>query len=95
MTNGFGLSGTDLWFSRACKALGHPARLRIFWELAQGQCMCGNLVERLPLAQSTVSQHVKVLREAGLIIGTMKGTATNYQLDRRALELLKQMVSEL
>ena len=95
MIKGFGLSGNELWLSRACKALGHPARLKILWELAQGDCMCGNLVRRLPLAQSTVSQHVKVLREAGLIIGSIEGAATNYRLDRNAVELLKQLMSEL
>lgn len=56
------------------KALGHPARIAILKELAhRNSCVCGEIVEVLPLAQSTVSQHLKELKEAGLIKSTVEG----------------------
>lgn len=64
------------------KALGHPARLRILQILAaQGQCICGDIVDRLPLAQATVSQHLKELKRVGLIRGEIEGPRTCYCLD--------------
>ena len=64
------------------KALGHPARLRVLEALgARGECLCGEVVEVVGLAQSTVSQHLKVLREAGLVCGTVDGPRTCYCLD--------------
>lgn len=61
------------------KALGHPARVAILKELAQHQmCICGQIVEVLPLAQSTVSQHLKELLQAGLIQGTVEGAKSCY-----------------
>ena len=63
------------------KALGHPARIAIMQTLAQrNSCICGEIVEVLPLSQATVSQHLKVLRKAGWIEGTVEGTAVNYCL---------------
>jgi len=68
------------------KALAHPVRIRILEILAAGRgCVCGGLVDRLPLAQSTVSQHLKELRDAGLIRGEIDGLRTCYCLDRKAL----------
>jgi len=65
--------------ARACKALAHPARLAILQTLAQrGTCICGEIVEVLPLSQATVSQHLKVLREAGLIRGEVDGPRSGY-----------------
>ena len=73
-------------FARLCKALGHPARVRIVeLLLSVDACVCGDIVESLPLAQSTVSQHLKVLKDAGLIVGTIDGPRTCYCLDREAL----------
>lgn len=64
------------------KALGHPARLRVLAALcARGECLCGEIVDVVGLAQSTVSQHLKVLREAGLVSGTVDGPRTCYCLD--------------
>lgn len=61
------------------KALGHPARVAILKELARRQsCICGEIVEVLPLAQSTVSQHLKELLQAGLIQGTVDGVKSCY-----------------
>ncbi|MFM6954406.1 MAG: ArsR/SmtB family transcription factor [Sphingobacteriaceae bacterium] len=61
------------------KALGHPARIAILRILAtQNSCICGEIVEVLPLAQSTVSQHLKDLKEAGLVKGTVDGKKSCY-----------------
>ncbi len=68
--------------ARCFKALGHPARLEILRVLSQRQaCICGDIVEVIPLAQSTISQHLKVLKEAGLIWGNVDGPAVCYCLD--------------
>ena len=68
--------------AQICKALGHPVRLQIVEFLrAEHKCFCGEIVERLPLAQSTVSQHLKCLKEAGLVIGAIEGPGTCYCLD--------------
>ena len=65
------------------KALAHPARLRIVDLLAaRGTCICGEIVEVLPLAQATVSQHLKILKDAGLLQGTIDGPRSCYCLDR-------------
>jgi DNA-binding transcriptional ArsR family regulator len=71
-----------LWLADKAKALSHPARLAILDVLARRNvCMCGDIVEELPLAQATVSQHLKVLKEAGLITGTVEGPRTCYCVD--------------
>lgn len=76
----------------ACfKAVAHPARLAILRALADGdrQC-CGDIVGMLPLAQSTVSQHLQILREAGLIRGEIDGRRSRYFLDPEALGALAE-----
>jgi DNA-binding transcriptional ArsR family regulator len=71
------------------KALGHPARIRILAHLlAEDRCLCGSIVEIMPLAQSTVSQHLKVLKQAGLVRGEIEGPRTCYCADRDALARL-------
>ncbi|PSQ95606.1 MAG: transcriptional regulator [Bacteroidetes bacterium SW_9_63_38] len=71
------------------KALSHPARLAILRVLAErSECICGEIVEDLPLAQSTVSRHLKVLKEAGLIRGTVDGPSVCYCLDPEAITTL-------
>jgi DNA-binding transcriptional ArsR family regulator len=79
----------DLSLVRAAglaKALAHPVRIRILEILAARRtCVCGGLVGLLPLAQSTVSQHLKELRDAGLIQGHIEGPRTCYCLDRKAV----------
>jgi ArsR family transcriptional regulator len=73
------------------KALAHPARLRIVDLLAaRGSCVCGEIVQVLPLAQATVSQHLKVLKDAGLLIGTIDGPRSCYCLDSDALAALRR-----
>ncbi len=69
------------------KAISHPARLAILKLLAQkNECICGEIVEALPLAQSTVSQHLKELSNAGLVIGETDGPRSYYSINWRAFE---------
>ena len=75
------------------KALGHPARVRIVrLLLAHDACYCGQLVDELALAQATVSQHLKVLKEAGLIVGEIDGLRTCYCASRERLAELHELV---
>ncbi|HLA77201.1 MAG TPA: metalloregulator ArsR/SmtB family transcription factor [Vicinamibacteria bacterium] len=79
-----------------CKAVGHPARVQILRLLARREeCICGDIVEEVPLAQSTVSQHLKVLKEAGLIRGEIDGPRVCYCIEPRALRRLKALVGSL
>lgn len=78
------------------RALGHPARVRILRLLAdRGTCVCGEIVDELPFAQSTVSQHLKVLKEAGLIRGEVDGPRSCYCLEPAALRRLRVLVGAL
>lgn len=64
------------------KALGHPARIAIIQQLMRmDTCICGDLVGEIPLAQPTISQHLKALKEVGVIKGTIEGTSVNYCID--------------
>lgn len=79
-----------------CKALAHPARIQIVGYLKQiDRCVCGQLVDALPLAQSTVSQHLKILKSAGLIIGEVEGPCTCYCVNREALMEFKKLIQTL
>jgi len=83
-------------FAGICKALGHPARVKIVSHLkAIDQCVCGEIVQILPLAQSTVSQHLKVLKAAGLIKGEVEGPRTCYCLDHEIMAQFKRMVEKI
>ena len=78
------------------KALGHPARVKILRLLVRkNACICGDIVEELPLAQSTVSQHLKVLKEVGLIRGDVAGPRVCYCVEPRALRRLKALIGGL
>jgi DNA-binding transcriptional ArsR family regulator len=69
------------------KALAHPARIAILKVLAEhDECICGQIVEMLPLAQSTVSQHLKELKEAGLILGEVDGPRSCYCINWKSFE---------
>ena len=73
------------------KALGHPARLKILQHLLEeDRCICGRIVEILPLAQSTVSQHLKILKESGLVRGEVEGPKTCYCVDRKKLAIARE-----
>jgi ArsR family transcriptional regulator len=75
------------------KALGNPVRFQIVETLAERQtCITHQIVETTPLAQSTVSQHLKVLREAGLVRGEVEGPATCYCLDLDGIRWLKEQI---
>jgi len=71
------------------KALGHPARIAIIeYLLKVDACICGDIVNELPLAQPTVSQHLKELKNAGLIKGNIEGNAICYCVDEEILKIL-------
>ncbi|MEZ4987739.1 MAG: metalloregulator ArsR/SmtB family transcription factor [Saprospiraceae bacterium] len=68
--------------AKIAKALGHPARIAIIEVLLQRQqCICGEIVEVMPLSQATVSQHLKALKEAGIISGEIEGVKSCYCLN--------------
>jgi ArsR family transcriptional regulator, arsenate/arsenite/antimonite-responsive transcriptional repressor len=78
------------------KSLSHPARIAILKVLAQkNECVCGEIVEVLPLAQSTVSQHLKELKEAGLIKGTVDGPRSCYCINWKSFEKFNQSFNHL
>lgn len=78
------------------KALGHPARVRIVKILVErNACICGDIVDEIPLAQSTVSQHLKQLQEAGLIQGEVDGPRVCYCIDPARLKRLKVLIAGL
>ena len=78
------------------KALSHPARIAILKILAQqNECICGKIVEVLPLAQSTVSQHLKELKNAGLIDGTVDGPRSCYCMNWGAFEKFNSAFNSL
>jgi DNA-binding transcriptional ArsR family regulator len=78
------------------KALGHPARVRIMRLLTRrSTCICGDIVDELDLAQSTVSQHLKVLKDAGLIRGEVDGPRVCYCAEPRALRRVRALLGSL
>lgn len=89
------MNDKDNEIANLCKALGHPARVAILRYLtATGTCQTGTLVDHLPLAQSTISEHLRILREAGLVAGEVDGTRRCYCVDKNQLRTLQQLVSE-
>jgi predicted transcriptional regulator len=97
-----GTTKTDLFTKKQneiatmAKAIAHPARIAIIQELLKANaCICGDLVEELGLAQSTISQHLKELKNAGLIQGTVEGTSICYCINPKTWELYKQQFAEL
>lgn len=73
------------------KALGHPARIAIIEYLIKANsCVCGDIVEELPLSQSTVSQHLKELKNAGLIEGTIEGPSVCYCINNKVWSIVKE-----
>ena len=86
----------DEELAELAKAVGHPARVKILRLLArQVACVCGDIVDELPLAQSTVSQHLKVLKDAGLVRGEIDGPRVCYCIEPKALRRLKALVGSL
>ena len=86
----------DNRIARYAKALGHPARVAILkFLIAKKSCICGDIVDDLPLSQSTVSQHLKELKEAGLIQGEIDGKRVCYCIDPKEWERAKRSLTEL
>lgn len=89
-------STSDAELARLAKALAHPARVAILRRLlAHGECVCGEIVSGLPLAQATVSQHLKVLQEAGLIQGEVDGPRVCYCVNPKTVIRIKELISGL
>jgi DNA-binding MarR family transcriptional regulator len=85
----------NLKLAELAKALAHPARIAILQHLLKADaCICGDIVEVLNLAQSTVSQHLKELKEAGLIKGTIEGASVCYCIDERGWNQAKIIFSD-
>ena len=96
-----GLSKTESFTSKqnriaeVAKALAHPARVAILEFLAgQNACVCGDIVEELPLSQATVSQHLAELKRIGLISGEIEGPRVCYCIDKKAWDEAKQLLSQ-
>jgi ArsR family transcriptional regulator len=89
-------SDADEELALLAKAVGHPARVQILRLLVRRDaCICGDIVDELPLAQSTVSQHLKVLKDAGLVRGEIDGPRVCYCIEPRTLRRLKALVGSL
>ena len=91
---------SEITLATYAKALAHPARVAILHMLSKKQiCICGDIVEELPLSQSTVSQHLKELKSAGLISGEVNGACVCYYLNldqvQKVRRLFQQFLSEL
>jgi ArsR family transcriptional regulator, arsenate/arsenite/antimonite-responsive transcriptional repressor len=82
--------------AQLAKALGHPARIAILEHLfATESCICGDLVEEIGLAQPTISQHLKELKNAGIIQGNVEGTKVCYCINPKGWEEVKEFMGEL
>ena len=80
--------------ARMMKALAHPARIAIIQNLIKrNACICGDLVEELGLAQATISQHLKELKNAGLIKGTIEGTSICYCIDEKTWKMYQKQMT--
>ena len=86
----------DVELALLAKAIGHPARVRILRLLLdRDACYCGQIVDELPLAQATVSQHLKVLKDAGLVTGEIEGLRTCYCASRDRLAEAHELLGGL
>jgi DNA-binding transcriptional ArsR family regulator len=89
-------SDAEVQIAKFAKALSHPARVAIIHLLLQKQsCICGDIVEDLPIAQSTVSQHLKELKESGLIKGNIDGASICYCVDTEVLQKANNVLNTL
>jgi ArsR family transcriptional regulator len=95
-TNFLGLEGPDAdeELAKLAKAIGHPARVRILRMLSQKEArVCSQIVDELPLAQSTVSEHLRILKEAGLVRSSQDGPRIGYCIQYQTLRKLKALVA--
>ena len=82
--------------AKYAKALAHPARIAILKLLLKKQaCICGDIVDELPLSQSTVSQHLKELKEAGLITGEIEGAKVCYCIDAKEWKAAQAVLNQM
>lgn len=86
---------TENQLAELAKAIAHPTRIKIIRLLAGKCCICGELVDEFPYSQATISQHLKVLKEAGLIEGEVSGPRVCYQLVRTRLADLHRLFGDL
>jgi len=95
-TKSFEFSVKENRLAKYAKALGHPARIAILKLLASKQtCICGDIVDELPLSQSTVSQHLKELKDAGLIKGEIEGAKVCYCIDAKEWKTAQDRINQL
>ncbi|MEZ5043903.1 MAG: metalloregulator ArsR/SmtB family transcription factor [Saprospiraceae bacterium] len=81
--------------AQLAKALGHPARIAILeYLLKVNACVCGDIVDELPLSQSTVSQHLKELKKVGIIKGEIEGVKTCYCIDPKAWQVVEALFGQ-
>ena len=96
LTKTAGFSQTQLELAAFAKALGHPARIAILQFLAaHNGCICGDIVDSLPLSQSTVSQHLKELKNVGLIKGDVEGPSICYCIDDKNWKKIETSLTDL
>lgn len=89
-------SSDDKQLAAYAKALGHPIRVQIIRRLERlGTCQTGSLVDSLPVAQSTVSEHLRILREAGLVCGEIDGPRRCYCVNTEGLAAARRLLSDL
>lgn len=96
LTKTDGFTKNQLELAAYAKALAHPARMAIIQFLAaQKVCICGDIVNELPLSQSTVSQHLRELKNVGLIKGNVEGPSVCYCIDENNWQKVKNAFAEL
>ena len=95
-TKSYEFSSKENKLAKYSKALAHPARVAILKLLAaKATCQCGDIVDELPLSQSTVSQHLKELKEAGLIRGEIDGAKVCYCIDDKEWKAAQHYINQL
>ena len=96
ITKSYSFTAKENKLAGYAKALAHPARISILKLLAKKQtCICGDIVDELPLSQSTVSQHLKELKEAGLIKGDIEGAKVCYCIDEKGWKAAQIWLNQL
>ena len=96
LTKTAGFTKSDIETAELAKALAHPARIAILKHLINlNSCVCGDIVNELPLSQSTVSQHLKELKDAGIIKGNISGTSVCYCIDEKNWSKAKKVMTGL
>ena len=96
LTKSYEFSATENRLAKYAKALAHPARIAILKILAKkATCICGDIVDELPLSQSTVSQHLKELKDAGLIHGEIEGAKVCYCINAKEWKTAQAFINQI